>query len=386
VIVVGGGGHGLATAYYLARNHGVRRVAVLEKGWLGGGNTARNTAVIRSNYLLPASARLYDFSLRLYEDLSRELNFNVMFSQRGMLMIGHSRHDMELIARWANAMRFHGIAADMLDREGVRALVPAFNFERDARFPVHGGFLQKRGGIARHDAVAWGYARAASRLGVHLVQECEANDLLWKNGAVRGVRATHRGRTIDIEADRVGVAVSGQTGRFARMAGLRLPITSFGLQAMVTEPVKPVLDTSVFSLATGTYWSQSDKGEIVIGGRLDLFPSHAQRGSLAVTQDVVAATCEAFPSFGRLRLLRQWAGCVDVTPDSSPVIGATPVPGLYLNCGWGTGGFKSIPAGGWTFAHVLATGAAHPLAEPFGLHRFAEGRLIDEAAAAGIAH
>jgi sarcosine oxidase subunit beta len=382
VLVIGGGGHGLATAYYLAKNHGITNVAVLEAGWIGGGNTGRNTTIVRSNYLYPESARLYDFSVKLYEQLSRELNFNIMFSQRGILTLAHSRHDLDSVSRWANAMCFNGIAAEMLDAHQVQALEPRLNFGPGARFPILGGFLQKRAGPARHDAVAWGYARAASALGVDIVQNCPVTGFIIEGGRVAGVR-TPRG---EIRTDKVGVAVAGHSSRIAAMAGFQLPITSYALQAMVSEPVKPVLNAVTLSPAVGAYWSQSDKGEVVIGGALDHFPSYAQKGSFAITQQVLAATLELFPSFSRLRLLRQWAGIVDVVQDSSPIIGASPLPGLYLNCGWGTGGFKAIPVGGWTLAHVLATGRNHELAEPFQLERFHTGRLIDEAAAAGIAH
>lgn len=382
VIVIGGGGHGLATAYYLAKNHGVADVAVIEAGWIGGGNTGRNTTIVRSNYLYPESARLYDFSVLQYEQLSRELNFNVMFSQRGIVSLAHSRHDLDKHARWTNAMRFNGIDADMLDANQVRALAPRLNFSSDARFPILGGFIQRRAGPARHDAVAWGYARGASALGVDIVQNCPVTGFVKADGRVVGVR-TARG---EIRADKVAMAVAGHSSVLADLAGFALPITSYALQAMVSEPVKPLLDTVVLSPPVGAYWSQSDKGEVVIGGGLDFFPSYAQRGSFAVTQQVLAATVELFPSFSRLRMLRQWAGVVDIVKDSSPIIGATPVQGLYINCGWGTGGFKAIPVGGWTLAHLLATGRSHELAEPFGLDRFHTGRLIDEAAAAGIAH
>ncbi|HLJ38014.1 MAG TPA: sarcosine oxidase subunit beta family protein [Steroidobacteraceae bacterium] len=383
VVVVGGGGHGLAAAYYLAKNHGITRVAVLERGWLGGGNTGRNTTVVRSNYLYPESARLYDFSLKLYEGLSRELNFNVMLSQRGHVMLAHSRHDLESIARWVDTLHMHGIDSEILSREQVGALVPALDLSPAARYPVLGGLRQPRAGVARHDAVAWGYARAASRLGVDIIQDCEVTGFLTDaHGAVSGVET----RLGPIRAGRVGIAAAGHSSGLAALAGVRLPVTSYALQAMVTEPVKPRLDIVVISPATGVYVSQSDKGEMVIGGGLDLFASYAQRGSFAVMQGVIAGTLELFPSFSRLRLMRQWAGIVDVVHDSSPIIGATPVPELYINCGWGTGGFKAIPAGGWTFAHVLATGRNHELAEPFQLERFTSGRFIDEAAAAGIAH
>jgi sarcosine oxidase subunit beta len=382
-LVIGGGGHGLATAYYLARNHGMRDVAVLERGWLGGGNTGRNTTIVRSNYLFPESARLYEFSLKLYESLSRELNFNIMLSQRGLILLAHSRHDLDSMARWANAMQMNGIDAELLTRTQVAARAPLLEMSPEARFPVLGGFMQRRAGTARHDAVAWGYARAADALGVDIIQNCEVTGFTRDaHGAVTGV-LTSRGA---IAAERIGIAAAGHSSVIAKLAGFALPVTSYGLQAMVSEPVKPALDTVVLSPGTGAYVSQSDKGEMVLGASLDLFPSYAQRGSFAITQSILAATLAIFPSFSRLRLLRQWAGVVDVVHDSSPIIGATPVPNLYINCGWGTGGFKGIPAGGWTLAHVLATGRNHELAEPFQLSRFTSGRLVDEAAAAGIAH
>jgi len=382
VIIVGGGGHGLAAAYYLAKNHSVTRVAVIERGWIGGGNTGRNTTIVRSNYLYPESARLYDFSLRLYEGLSQALNFNIMLSQRGLVLLAHSRHDLDAMSRWANAMRMNGIAAELLTRNEVGALAPALDLSPQARLPVLGGFTQRRAGTARHDAVAWGYARAASALGVDIIQNCEVVEFLEEGGRVVGVN-TNRGR---IRAERVGIAAAGHSSVLAKLAGFRLPVTSYALQAMVSEPIKPVLDTVILSPGTGAYVSQSDKGEIVMGAMLDLFPSYAQRGSFAVKQAIIAATLALFPSFSRLNLMRQWAGIVDVVHDSSPIIGPTPIPNLYINCGWGTGGFKAIPVGGWTFAHVLATGRSHPLAEPFQLDRFITGRLIDEAAASGIAH
>ncbi len=383
VIVIGAGGHGLATAYYLARNHGIRSVAVLERGWLGGGNTGRNTTIVRSNYLFPESARLYDFSLRLYESLTHELNFNIMLSQRGLILLAHSRHDLDAMARWANAMRMNGIDAELLSRDAVAAAAPLLNLSPAARFPVVGGFTQRRAGTARHDAVAWGYARAADALGVDILQNCEVTGFIRDaQGGVTGVETT-RG---PIRAGRIGIAAAGHSSVLARLAGFSLPVTSYALQAMVTEPIKPALDTVVLSPVTGAYVSQSDKGEMVLGASLDLFPSYAQRGSFALTQSILAATLAIFPSFSRLRLMRQWAGIVDVVHDSSPIIGPTPVPNLYINCGWGTGGFKGIPVGGWTLAHVLATGRSHELAEPFQLERFYTGRLIDEAAAAGIAH
>ena len=382
VIIVGAGGHGLATAYYLAREHGIRNVAVLEKGWLGGGNTGRNTTVVRSNYFYPESARLYDFSLRLYEGLSRELGFNVMLSQRGMLTIGHSTHHVELLTRWVNALRLNGIDGELLSAQQVRAWLPLLNDSPDARHPVMGGLLQRRGGVARHDAVAWGYARAADALGVDIIQDCEVTGFIRDGHRVVGVETTQG----TMRANKIALAVAGHSGVLAAKAGFRLPITSYALQAFVTEPVKPVLDCVVLSMASGTYLSQSDKGELVVGGGLDLYPSYAQRGNLPTLQGVVQGLLEMFPCFSRLRLMRQWAGIVDVVHDSSPIIDRAPVEGIYINCGWGTGGFKAIPAGGFVFAHLLATGRPHALAESFTLARFESGALIDEAAAAGISH
>jgi sarcosine oxidase subunit beta len=382
VVIVGGGGHGLATAYYLAREHGITNVAVLEKGWLGGGNTGRNTTVLRSNYLFPESARFYDFSLKLYENLSRTLNFNIMLSQRGMITLAHSRHDLEQTARRVNAMHVNGVDSEMLSADQVRAMAPGLNFSAAARFPILGGSIQRRGGIARHDAVAWGYARAADAHGVDIIQNCEVTGFKFGAGRVTGVETT-RGT---IRAGRIGIAVAGHSSVLAARAGFRLPIVSYALQAMVSEPVKPALDYVVLSPATGVYVSQSDKGELVFGGALDHYASYAQRGNFPMTHEIVAGLLEMFPSFGRLKLMRQWAGIVDVVHDSSPIVGPSPVSGLYLNCGWGTGGFKAIPGGGFTFAHTLATGVPHPLVASFGLDRFTSGRLIDEAAASGIAH
>src|ERR1700676_4868230 len=311
VIIVGGGGHGLATAYYLAKNHGLTNVALLERGWIGGGSTGRNTTIVRSNYLFPESARLYDFSLKLYEGLSKDLNFNIMLSQRGLVMLAHSRHDLDAMSRWANAMRMNGIAAELLTREEVGALAPALDLSPRARLPVLGGFCQRRAGTARHDAVAWGYARAASALGVDIIQNCEVTGFIQENGRVVG-GSTSRGR---IRAERVGIAAAGHSSVPAKLGGFRLPVTSYALQAMVSEPIKPLLDTVILSPGTGAYVSQSDKGEIVMGAMLDLFPSYAQRGSFAVKQAIIAATLALFPSFSRLNLMRQWAGIVDVVPD-----------------------------------------------------------------------
>lgn len=382
VVIIGGGGHGLATAYYLARNHGITNVAVIEKGWLGGGNTGRNTTVVRSNYLYPESAAFYDFSLKLYEGLARELNYNIMLSQRGLLMLAHSRHELDSFARWSNAMLLNGVDSEMLTTSQVRNLVPLLNFSSSARYPIVGGFIQRRAGVARHDAVAWGYARAADAYGVDIIQQCEVQGIMRDGDRVVGVQ-TSRGY---IGAPRIGVAVAGHTSVLANMAGFRVPIESCALQAFVSEPIKPVLDTVILSAPVHAYVSQSDKGELVIGGGSDPYNSYAQRGSYPVFEHTVRSFVELFPSFSRLRLMRQWAGTVDLSPDRSPIIGATPVRNLYINCGWGTGGFKAIPAGGWTLAHAIATGSPHPLVERFSMERFVTGALIDEGAAAGVAH
>ncbi|MEH3118203.1 MAG: sarcosine oxidase subunit beta family protein [Methylorubrum populi] len=382
IIVVGGGGHGLATAYYLAKNHGIRNVAVVERGWLGGGNTGRNTTIVRSNYFFPESVALYDLALRLYEGLGKALNYNIMLSQRGVLTLAHSPADLEMATRTVNAMQINGIDAELFGPADVQRVVPLYNLGPDNRYPVYGGVWQQRAGTARHDAVAWAYARAADRLGVDIIQGCEVREWIVENGLCRGVRTT-RG---EIRADRTGLAVAGNSSVMAEKAGFRLPVISYALQACVSEPIKPAVDTVVSSPATGTYISQSDKGEIVIGGGLDRIPSYGQRGNLPTLQTVIAGALEMFPSFRQLRLMRQWAGIVDVVPDSSPILGESPLPGLFLNCGWGTGGFKAIPAGGTLLAHLLATGRHHDISKPFDLRRFATGRLIDEAAGSGIAH
>ncbi|MCI5076882.1 sarcosine oxidase subunit beta family protein [Oricola sp.] len=382
VIIIGGGGHGLATAYYLARNHCISRVAILEKGWLGGGNTGRNTTAIRSNYYYPESAALYDMSLRLYEGLSRELNYNVMFSPRGMMVLAHSEAEMEIAARTVNAMQINGTDAELFGAEDVRKRAPILNFDRDARFPIHGAIWQGRAGTGRHDAVAWGYARAADALGVDIIQNCEVTDVIREGGRAVGVN-TNLG---EVRADRIGATVAGHSSVLAGIAGFDLPIHSYALQAFVSEPLKPVMDTVAFSPAYGTYFSQSDKGGLVFGGALDRVPSYGQRGNMPVQELVVSGLAEMAPVLAKVKLLRHWAGIVDVTPDSSPIIGPSGVDGLYLNCGWGTGGFKAIPAGGTLFAHLLATGSHHEVSRPFDLDRFRTGRLIDEGAASGIAH
>jgi sarcosine oxidase subunit beta len=381
VVVIGGGGHGLATAYYLARTHGIRRVAVLEKGWIGGGNTGRNTTIIRSNYFNPQSAALYDLSVRLYEGLSRELNYNIMFSQRGIMEVAHTDAELESMARAANAMRISGIDIELVSRQETLALAPLLDASPHCRWPVRGALVQRRGGTARHDAVAWGYARAADSLGVHIIQGCEVQGFEIEAGRAVGVR-TNRG---NIRAERIGMAVAGNSSVMAEMAGFTLPLQSYTLQAMVSEPLKPCLDTVVMSTSNGVYVSQSDKGEMVIGGNLDRSPSYAQRGSFRVTQSVLATLVEMFPAFATLKLMRQWGGTVDTSPDNSPLIGPSPLPGLYLNCGWGTGGFKAIPAGGTVFAQLLATGSHHELSAAFDLSRFVTGELIDESHA-GVQH
>ena len=381
-IIVGGGGHGLATAYYLARNHGAASIAVLEKGWIGGGNTGRNTTIVRSNYRLPQNHNFYEFSLKLWEGLTRELNYNVMFSQRGVIALGHSDAEMNHLAERGDAMRTAGIDAELLDRRALARRAPLLDCSDAARFPIQGGLIQPRAGTARHDAVAWGYARAADRLGVDIIENCAVTGFDMKGGRVVGVE-TVRG---PISAGRVGVVVSGHTSLVGRMAGLELPIESHLLQAFVSEPVKPMLDTVLLSGSTHCYLSQTDKGEIVIGGDLDFMPSYSQRGSLARIEEVAGNAIAMMPALGRLRMLRAWAGVMDMTMDGSPIIGKTPVEGLYLNGGWCYGGFKATPASGWTFAQTLATGDPHPLVKPFTLERFETGALLDEAGSGPIPH
>ncbi|WP_299606145.1 sarcosine oxidase subunit beta family protein [uncultured Tateyamaria sp.] len=382
VVIVGGGGHGLATAYYLAKNHGMSRIAVVEKGWLGGGNTGRNTTVIRSNYFYPESTALYDLSVRLYEGLSRDINYNVMFSQRGMMVLSHSESEMEIAARTVNAMKLNGADAELLDARDVQKKAPILNYRDDARYPIHGAIWQGRGGTGRHDAVAWGYARAADRLGVDIIQNCEVTGFLIEGGTCKGVETTQG----VIRAGRVGVATAGHSSVLAQMGGYKLPLHSYALQAFVTEAIKPVMDTVAFSPMTGSYFSQSDKGGLVIGGGLDRIPSYAQRGNTPEQENVLSGIIDMAPALAKVKLLRHWAGIVDVSPDSSPLIGPSGTDGIFVNCGWGTGGFKAIPAGGYLFAHLLANGAHHEISRPFDLNRFGTGALIDEAAGSGIAH
>ena len=381
-VIVGGGGHGLATAYYLAREHGFGSIAVLEKGWLGGGNTGRNTTIIRSNYLWDESAHLYEKSLRLYEGLSRELNFNIMLSQRGVLNLAHNEHDLKELSRRVRAIRLNGIDSEILDPEGVKAEVPIANISPSVRYPILGASLQRRGGVARHDAVAWGFARAADARGVDIIQNCEVTGIEVAGGRVTGLETT-RGR---IAAKKVGLVAAGHSSVLAAMAGFRLPIESHTLQAMVSEPIKPVLDSVVMSNTVHVYVSQSDKGELVIGAGMDGYNSYSQRGSFQVVEGQMGALVELFPIFSRLRLLRQWGGIVDVCPDASPIVGRTPVEGLYINGGWGTGGFKATPGSGWVFAHTIAQDRPHALNAPFTLERFSSGALIDEHGAAAVAH
>ena len=382
MVIIGGGGHGLATAYYLAKVHGITDVAVVEKGWLGGGNTGRNTTIVRSNYLRDEAARLYDFALELWPDLSRELNFNVMFSPRGVLNLGHTLQEMRDIERRVNANRLNGIDGEVLGPAELRARVPLLNCSPDARYPVLGASWQPRGGVARHDAVAWGYARAADALGVDLIQQTPVTDIRVEDGCVTGVE-TDRGF---IGARKVACVVAGHSGVLAAMAGLRLPIESRPLQALVSEPLKPCLDTVVMSNAVHCYISQADKGDLVIGAGADAYNGYAQRGSFHIIEHSLAAVCELFPAFSRVRMNRQWGGIVDICPDACPIIGKTPVGGLYFNCGWGTGGFKSTPGSGYVFADTIAHDRPHPLAAPFALSRFERGALIDEHGAAGVAH
>jgi sarcosine oxidase subunit beta len=380
VVIVGGGGHGLATAYYLAKEHGITNVAVLEKGWIGGGNTARNTTIVRSNYLWDESSALYEKSMQLWEGLSQDLNYNVMFSQRGVISLAHSLQDVRDTHRRVNANRLNGIDAEFISREQIKVLEPAINL--DCRYPVLGGAIQRRAGVARHDAVAWGFARGADRAGVDIIQNCQVVGIHRKDGVVSGVDTT-RGF---ICAKKVAVVVAGNTTSLADMAGLRLPIESHPLQALVSEPIKPILNTVIMSNAVHAYISQSDKGDLVIGAGIDQYLGFGQRGSFHIVEGTVAAILEMFPIFSRVRMNRQWAGIVDVSPDACPIITRTDVKGLYFNCGWGTGGFKATPGSGWVFAHTIATDQPHPLNAPFAIDRFYTGHLIDEHGAAGVAH
>ena len=383
VVVVGGGGHGLATAYYLAAKHGINNVAVVEKGWLGGGNTGRNTTIIRSNYLFDESAALYNHALKLWRGLSQELNYNVMFSPRGVMMLAHTVHDVQVGKRHVHANRLNGVDNVWLSPAQAKAFCPPLNISPTMRYPVLGAALQKSGGTARHDAVAWGYARGASARGVDILEQTAVAGIRrHSSGSVAGVETT-RGF---IAAPKVAVVAAGSTSTIMDMAGVRMPLESHPLQALVSEPVKPVFPCVVMSNTVHAYLSQSDKGELVIGAGADQYPSYSQTGGIQQLSQALEAIIEMFPIFSRMRMLRSWGGIVDLTPDRSPIIGKTPVPGLYVNCGWGTGGFKATPGSGDVFAHTVARDAPHPIAAPFSLERFARGELIDEAAAAAVAH
>ncbi|GGK56133.1 sarcosine oxidase subunit beta family protein [Amphritea balenae] len=383
VIIIGGGGHGLATAYYLAKEHGVTNVAVIEKGYLGGGNTARNTTIVRSNYLWDESAHLYEHAMKLWEGLSQDLNYNVMFSQRGVLNLGHTLQDMRDIERRVNANRLNGIDGEVLDPQSIKEIVPHMDCSANSRYPVMGASWQPRGGVARHDAVAWGFARGADSFGVDLIQETEVTDLIIEDDTIIGVKTNRYG---DIMADRVGSVVAGNSAVIAKMGGFELPLESHPLQALVSEPIKPVLDTVVMSNHVHGYVSQSDKGDLVIGAGIDGYTGYGQRGSYPTIEHTVQAIVELFPMFSRVRMNRQWGGIVDTCPDACPIISKTPVKNLFFNCGWGTGGFKATPGAGNVFAASLAKGEMHPLAEPFSMFRFHDGALIDEHGAAGVAH
>ncbi|HEV7136115.1 MAG TPA: sarcosine oxidase subunit beta family protein [Steroidobacteraceae bacterium] len=381
-IIVGGGGHGLGAAYYLAKEHGLTNIAVLEKGWIGGGNTGRNTTIIRSNYLRDESAALYDHALKIWEGLAQDLNYNVMFSQRGVLMLAHTVHDVQVFKRHVHANRANGVDNEWLTPEGARAICPLLRTD-GIRYPVLGAAFQRRGGTARHDAVAWGYARAADALGVDIIENCEVTSIRRDaHGAVQAVDTT-RGL---IQVRKIGVSAAGNSSVVLKMAGVRLPLESYPLQALVSEPVKPIFPCVVMSNTIHAYISQSDKGELVIGAGTDAYTSYTQRGGLHVSSHALEAICELFPNFRRMRMLRNWGGIVDVSPDRSPIIGKTPVPGLYVNCGWGTGGFKATPGAAHLLAWTIARDQPHPINAPFTMERFREGRLIDEAAAAAVAH
>jgi sarcosine oxidase subunit beta len=383
VVIIGAGGHGLATAYYLAKEHGIRDIAVLERGWLGGGNIGRNTTIIRSNYLWNESAALYEHAVKLWETLSRELNYNVMYSARGVMMLAHNVHDEQVLKRHIHANRLNGIDNEWLTPDQAKAFCPPLNIGRDIRYPVTGAALQRHGGTARHDAVAWGFARAASAMGVDIIQNCEVTGIARDpHGRVRAVE-TGLGR---IATRKVGVVAAGHTSVVMAMAGIRMPLESYPLQALVSEPVKPCFPCVVMSNTIHAYISQSDKGELVIGAGTDAYTSYSQTGGLHISAHTLDAICELFPHFRRMRMLRNWGGIVDVTPDRSPIVGKTPVAGLYVNCGWGTGGFKATPGSGYVFAATIAGDEPHPITAPFSLDRFRTGRLIDEAAAAAVAH
>ena len=381
-VIVGGGGHGLATAYYLAKEHGMGNIAVLEKGWIGGGNTGRNTTIVRSNYLWDEAANLYEKAMQLWEGLSQDLNYNVMFSQRGVYNLGHNLQDMRDINRRVNANRLNGIDGVVLNTQQLAEQIPILNTSSDCRYPVLGASYQPRAGTARHDAVAWGFARGADALGVDIIQNCEVSGIRRDGEKVMGLE-TGQGF---IETPKIGVVVAGHSSVLAEMAELRMPIESHPLQAYVSEPIKPILDTVVMSNAVHGYASQSDKGDIVIGAGIDSYNGYGQRGGFTTIEHTMSAIIELFPVFSRIRMNRQWGGIVDTCPDACPIISKTPVKGLYFNCGWGTGGFKATPGSGWVFAHTVANDEPHKLNAAFSLERFVTGALIDEHGAAGVAH
>jgi len=379
-VVVGAGGHGLATAYYLAKEHGMRNIAVVERGWLGGGNTARNTTIVRSNYLWDEATALYEKAMVLWEGLSQDLNYNVMFSQRGVMNLGHTLQDMRDIERRVNANRLNGVDAEVVTPEQIKEMIPFINL--NTRYPVLGASLQRRAGVARHDAVAWGFARAADALGVDIIQNCEVTGIRREDGAITGID-TARGF---IKTKKVAIVAAGHSSVVAGMAGIRLPIESHPLQALVSEPLKPIFPNVVMSNAIHAYISQSDKGDLVIGAGIDAYNGYGQRGSFQTIEHTLQAIVEMFPIFSRVRMNRQWGGIVDVSPDACPIIGLTPVKGLYINCGWGTGGFKATPGSGWVMAHTVAQDRPHALNAAFSLDRFHTGHLIDEHGAAAVAH
>jgi len=382
VIIVGGGGHGLATAYYLAKEHNIKNIAVVEKGWIGGGNTGRNTTIIRSNYLWDASAGLYDHALKIWENLSQELNFNVMFSQRGVMNLAHNQHDVRELKRRTHANRLNGIDCEWLETKQVKEFCPIINCSPNIRYPVMGSTLQKRAGTARHDAVAWGYARGADSMGVDIIQNCEVKGIKRKGYLIEGLETTKG----FIKTSKIGVVAAGHSSVIANMAGLKLPIESKPLQALVSEPIKPIIDTVVMSNAVHAYVSQSDKGELVIGAGTDSYVSYTQRGTHEIVEGTLKALLELYPIFSRLRMLRQWGGVVDICPDASPIISKTSIKGVYFNCGWGTGGFKATPGSGHLFAHTIAKDEPHSLNAPFNINRFVSGKLVDEHGAAAVAH
>ena len=380
MIIIGAGGHGLATAYYLGKNFGITNVAVIEKGWLGGGNTGRNTTIIRSNYLQDPSAAIYEKARSLYEDLSQDLNYNVMFSPRGVMMLAQTQHEIRGYQRTAHANSLQGVKTEFISPARVKELCPIMNID-GPRYPVLGALWQARGGSARHDAVAWGYARACSDMGMHILQKTEVTGITQQAGMVTGVD-TSRGH---IGCKKLGMVVAGHASAVAEMAGFQLPIESVPLQALVSEPIKPCMDVVVMANTVHGYMSQSDKGEMVIGGGTDAYNAYTQRGSFHHLEETVRALIETFPMVSRLKMLRHWGGIVDVTGDRSPILSKTPLGNTFINCGWGTGGFKAIPGSGWGFAELMAKGES-PLTAEFGLDRFRAGRFIDESVAAGVAH